>query len=137
MTEIIVLAVTRLSSGVCVAGITSDGEWIRPTRPNANDTWRQLEYDDCKEGVGDWIVRKGNTVRMDLVKPIPQGDHSEDWLVGKSRPEPVGELSEAEYKHVCQRITEAATDPVEGKQAHYCPVNVLGICCKSNKYKRL
>lgn len=117
MTEITILSVTRLSSGVCVAGIKKNGEWVRPTRPNANDTWRQLEYDDCKDAKGDWIVRKGNVVRIDLVKPIPQGDHSEDWLIGQSRPELVDELSDNEYENVCQRITEAATDTIEGEQA--------------------
>ena len=94
MTEIIVLAVTRLSDGVCVAGVTNDGDWVRPTRPNAAH-WRQLEYSDCRDASGEWIVRKGNTVRMDLIEPIPKGAHSEDWLVGQRHPELVEEVSKA------------------------------------------
>ena len=43
MTETTILAVTRLSSGVCVAGITKRGNWVRPTRPNHDDSWRQLD----------------------------------------------------------------------------------------------
>ena len=117
MTEITILSVTRLSSGVCVAGVANDGEWVRPTRPNASDTWRQLEYGDCKDVDGEWVVQKGNVVRMDLVKPIPRKDHSEDWLIGNNEPELVDELSDDEYRDVCDQITEEVTDHIEGKEA--------------------
>lgn len=79
MTEITILAVSRISDGVCVAGITDDGQWIRPTRPNRDDSWRQLELDDCSDIKGNWIVRKGNRVKFDLIESIPKGAHSEDW----------------------------------------------------------
>jgi len=61
MVEITILALTRLSDGVCAAGITNDGKWVRPTRPNPSG-WRQLEYSDCKDANGSWVVRKGNAV---------------------------------------------------------------------------
>lgn len=116
MTEITVLAVTRLSSGVCVAGTTMDGAWARPTRPNAQG-WRQLEYGDCKDKSGEWVVRKGNVVAMDLVKPIPNGAHTEDWLVGDRRPKLVKQLGEEEYRAVCDELTEDSTGPIEAADA--------------------
>jgi len=112
MVEITILALTRLSDGVCAAGITSKGKWIRPTRPNASG-WRQLEYSDCKDVDGQWVVRKGNVVRMDLVKHIPEKRHSEDWLIGSRKPEVVRELSDEEYLRTCRQVAETSTDPID------------------------
>ena len=72
------LAVTRLSDGVCVAGITRGGKWIRPIRPNSGDTWRQVEKADCKDKDGKWVVCKGCVVDMDIRDPIPRDIHVED-----------------------------------------------------------
>ncbi len=112
MTEIIVLAVTRLSDGVCVAGVINDGDWVRPTRSNAAG-WRQLEYGDCRDADREWVVRKGNVVRMDLAKPIPHASHSEDWLIGEQRPSLVKELSENDYHGICEELQEKSTMPIE------------------------
>lgn len=113
MTEITILAVSRISDGVCVAGITDDGQWIRPTRPNRDDSWRQLDRDDCRDVNGNWIVRKGNRVRIDLVEPIPKGTHSEDWRIGSRRAQLVHELSEQEYFGFCQNYQELTLEPIE------------------------
>ncbi len=117
MTEITILAVTRLSDGVCVAGITKDGEWVRPTRPNRNNTWRQLEYDDCKDDSGKWVVRKGNIVKMDLVEHIPQGYHSEDWLIGSRKAQLVHELPDNKYFDFCCNHREPSLEPLEQTKA--------------------
>jgi hypothetical protein len=116
MVEITILALTRLSDGVCVAGITNDGRWIRPTRPNPSG-WRQLEYSDCKDANAHWVVRKGNVVRMDIVKPIPEEQHSEDWLVGSRKPELVKKLSEKEYLRTCNQIADTSTAPIDNPNA--------------------
>ena len=117
MTEITILAVSRLSSGVCVAGVTSEREWIRPTRPNVNDIWRQLERSDCEDSDGQWVIRKGNVVRMDLVEPIPKGTHCEDWLIGKRKPKLVKELSDEDYQSICEDLTEKSLENVDCKDA--------------------
>lgn len=114
MTDIAILSVTRLSSGVCVAGVTSDGDWVRPTRPKLNDTWRQLEYGDCRDDNRRWVVRKGAWVRMRLVKRIPCGDHSEDWLIGNSRPIGLGPMSADDYKEIFSLVTEPSLAPIQG-----------------------
>lgn len=116
MVEITILALTRLSDGVCAAGITNDGKWIRPTRPNPSG-WRQLEYSDCKDASRHWIIQKGNMVRMDLKSPIPEGAHTEDWLVGAKKPELVEELSEQDYKRLCKKLAEGTTDLIKGSEA--------------------
>lgn len=113
MTEITILAVTRLSTGVCVAGITEDGQWIRPTRPNRDDSWRQLEFNDCKDTKGQWIVTKGNIVRMDLVRAIPRGNHSEDWIIGSKKPELLKEFSESEFRKFCEAHSENSLKSLE------------------------
>lgn len=117
MTEIAILAVTRLSSGVCVAGVTQDRRWVRPTRPNINDTWRQLEFNDCKDRNGKWIVQKGNVVSIDIIKPIPDGAHSEDWLVGNQKPTFLEELSEQNYRKLCQSLTEDSIGTLERQES--------------------
>jgi hypothetical protein len=116
VTEITILAVTRLSTGVCVAGITKDGQWVRPTRPNREDSWRQLEFNDCKDANGQWIVTKGNIVKMDLVRPIPRGNHSEDWVIGNKKPELLGEFSELEFGKFCEAHSENSLKSLEGNK---------------------
>lgn len=118
MTELTILSVTRLSSGVCVAGINQDGEWVRPTRPNCGDTWRQLEYADCKDSNGNWIVKNGNVVRMDLRDHISLGAHTEDWKIGDHKSELVEELSEDEYMDICEDISEDSLDPLVREEAN-------------------
>ena len=116
MTETTVLAVTRLGDGVCVAGVDGDGKWVRATRPSPSG-WRQLEYSDCKDRSGVWVVRKGNVVAMDLVKPIQLGAHTEDWLVGDNRPRLVKQLADDEYREVCRKLQENSTASIEGPNA--------------------
>lgn len=111
MTELTILSVTRLSSGVCVAGINQEGEWIRPTRSKPSG-WRQLEYDDCKDSNGNWIVQKGNVVRMDLIGPIPKEDHSEDWQIGDRKARLVHELSDDEFLNLCNNHEEPSLEPI-------------------------
>jgi len=113
MVDVVILAVTRLSSGVCVAGITDNGKWIRPTRPNYNKTWRQLEFDDCKNTNSDWIVKKGNIVRMDIREHIPSGFHTEDYLIGSQKPELLKTLSEKEYVSICEEYSEKSVSVLE------------------------
>lgn len=105
--EIALLAVTRLSDGVCLAGVNRAGAWIRPTRPaNLEDTWRQLEKEDCCDRQGNWVACKGNVVDVDLARAIPKGYHSEDWLVGERPIKLVRELPEDAHMKVCSRFSE-------------------------------
>lgn len=117
MTEIAVLAASRLSDGVCVAGITHQKQWVRPTRPKHDDTWRQLERSDCREARGQWVLAKGNVVRIDLVRPIPKEAHSEDWLIGPRKPELVRRLCDTDYRRVCRQIAEPSLEALDCDKA--------------------
>lgn len=117
MTDVIVLAVSRIGSGVCVAGVTGNGDWVRPTRPKSSDSWRQLEYDDCNDARGHWVMCKGHVVRMELTEHIPKDDHCEDWLIGDRKPELVGVLPEDEYRRLCQTTAENDLSAIEGVTA--------------------
>jgi hypothetical protein len=139
VTEITILAVSRLSDGVCVAGITDDGQWVRPTRPNKNDSWRQLESDDCKDNKGNWIIRKGNRVRMHLTDKIPEEAHSEDWLIGDKKPQLIEELSDEDYKTFCEKFTEDSLDVVDCENAkrsliliHPCKITSFSFAIETN-----
>jgi hypothetical protein len=105
-----------MGDGVCVAGITDDGHWIRPTRPRTKE-WRYLDYDDCKDSKGNWIVLKGNRVGMHLTERIPEGAHSEDWLIGDKRPQLIEKLSDGDYKTLCERFTEKSLDDIDCEEA--------------------
>lgn len=117
MTEVTIMSVTRLSSGVCVAGITEDGEWVRPTRPEPSG-WRQLKFEDCKDANDNWIVKKGNVVMMNLIKAIPTGEHSEDWLVGSGKPKLVRKIPEDDYYEFCKTHQELSLSPLLKPEAN-------------------
>ena len=76
-----------------------------------------MEHSDCRDESGDWAIRKGNIVAMNLVKPIPLGAHTEDWLVGQGRPKLVKQLADDEYREVCKELQEGSTAPIKGTDA--------------------
>ena len=109
-----ILAVSRISDGVCVAGVTDTGRWIRPTREHP-DGWRQLEYSDCRNAKGKWVIRKGNRVAVSVKKRISRVEdgHTEDFLVGDRPPELLEVLEEDEYRGICTKAEGADTSVIE------------------------
>jgi hypothetical protein len=79
--EILVLAMTRMRSGICTAGLTRESDpvtglrWVRPVR------------DFCTVQPGDMTGADGqliqccDVVEMNLIEPRPDPPHVEDWLV--------------------------------------------------------
>jgi len=105
--EIALRSVTRLSDGVCIAGVTRAGRWVRPTRRvKGDETWRQIEKSDGYDEEGNWVLRKGNVVDLELREAIPTGYRTEDWLLGDRPPRLVRELLEDRYRLVCRRFAE-------------------------------
>ena len=103
--ELIVMSVTRLSTGVCVACVTEDGTWVRPTRERAKG-WRQLEVEDLRDKWGQLVVRPGNVIRWRLGKPIPRDIHTEDRRVRGGRPTLLRCLALDEFLGLCSRLCE-------------------------------
>lgn len=103
--RLLVMAVTRLSDGVCVACLNEQCKWVRPTRENAKG-WRQLTVDDLKDPAGRIVVKVGNVVRWALGPPAPRDVHSEDVFVGAARPQFEKTLAHPELLRLCNRLCE-------------------------------
>lgn len=80
--DFIVMAVTKLGNGICVAGIhdkENGYEWIRPTRQENTD-WRALHALDLYDDNNELITKVGNAVSWDVVGKMQEvGPHVEDW----------------------------------------------------------
>lgn len=83
--EILILAVTRMRGGVCVAGMTAERDpitclrWVRPVKPH-----RQLLPGDIRYPDGA-LMRLGDVVAWGLGEPRPDPPHVEDVLVDPVR----------------------------------------------------
>jgi hypothetical protein len=103
--ELLVMSVTRLSDGVCVACLDERGQWVRPTRENYNG-WRQLTLRDLRDSEKRIVVKVGNVVRWELLKPIPRDVHREDAQVANACPRLERRLDDAELLSRCQAVRE-------------------------------
>lgn len=79
--SIVILAATRMKSGVCVAGLDSQMNWVRPIG------YRQFKLDPinltCQ---GKYVVENYNRVELQFDRKTGQPPHSEDVVVDWSRP---------------------------------------------------
>jgi len=78
--EILILAMTRMRSGICTAGFTREPDpvtglrWVRPVR----DFGTVLRGD--MTDAGGRLVQCSDVVELNLVAPHPDPPHVEDWL---------------------------------------------------------
>jgi hypothetical protein len=78
--EILILAMTRMLSGVCTAGFTREPDpvshlrWVRPVK--AYDT---LLLGDLTDAEGQ-VLQCGDVVKLNLQKHRPDPPHTEDWI---------------------------------------------------------
>ena len=78
--EVLIMAVTRMLSGVCTAGFTREPDptsglrWVRPVKEH--DT---LLLGDLTDADGR-VIQAGDVVELSLLSPRPQPPHSEDWV---------------------------------------------------------
>ncbi len=78
--HILVMAVTRMLSGVCMAGYTTQPHprsglcWVRPVK--AHDTLQLGDITDARRRV----LQCFDVVELDLIRPRPQPPHCEDWI---------------------------------------------------------
>jgi len=104
-TDLLVMAVTRLSDGVCVACLDQQNRWVRPTQENARG-WRQLTVGHLKDRTGRLVVQPGNLIRWDLGRPIPRDVHTEDVLVGNESPTLLRALPPDEFRRRCEAVED-------------------------------
>ena len=102
---LLVMSVTRLSDGVCVACLDEDNQWVRPTRENFRG-WRQLNVRDLRDAKQRIVVDVGNVVRWSLSTAIPRDVHCEDVQVAAVAPAFERSLSTTDLLSRCQAVLE-------------------------------
>jgi hypothetical protein len=93
--EMLIMAMTRMRSGICTAGFVHqpqadrDVTWVRPIKEFGS----LLLGDMCD--AGGRIAEMGDVVEIDLLRPRPDPIHQEDWLADfvKHRPRIVRQLA--------------------------------------------
>ena len=103
--RLLVMSVTRLSDGVCVACVDEHNTWVRPTR-DKTPGWRQLDARDLRDARGQVVVKVGHIVDWPVGPPAPQGVHVEDVLVTCSPPRPAATLTHDELLRRCGDLCE-------------------------------
>ncbi len=80
LTQVLLLAVTRMLSGFCIAGLTTERHpashlrWVRPVKEHGT-----LLLGDLTDASGR-VIQCNDVVELDLQAPRPQPPHVEDWL---------------------------------------------------------
>ena len=89
--RIVVLAVTKMLSGMCTAGISmSTGKWVRPIKEFGVIRLGDITYRDRT------VMQPFDIVDLSVSKPLPRPPHIEDWVCDftRSRPIRVGNLED-------------------------------------------
>jgi hypothetical protein len=86
--EVLILAVTKMLSGVCIAGMTTERDpvtglkWVRPVKD-----FGTLLLGDLTDQRGT-VIHPFDVVELNLVKPHPDPPHVEDWVTDFVRHRP-------------------------------------------------
>jgi hypothetical protein len=79
-TEVLILAMTKMLSGICTAGFVNEPDpvtglrWVRPVRE-----FGALVPEDMTDESGH-LMQCGDVVQLCLLSPHPDPPHTEDWL---------------------------------------------------------
>jgi len=86
--EVLLLAVTKMLAGVCVAGMTAEADpvsglrWVRPVREYGNILLSDITT------AGGRVLQPFDVVAIDLLRPRPDPPHAEDWIADLVRTRP-------------------------------------------------
>lgn len=86
--EVLILAMSRMLSGICTAGLAREPDpvtglrWVRPVRE-----FGALQPGDVTDADGR-LAQCGDVVELNLLKPRPDPPHVEDWLTDFVRHRP-------------------------------------------------
>jgi len=112
--EVIILAVTKMHGGVCIAGIDNQGRWVRPIRPTKKrigeyDTitdYCLLPIDFFHKGKSHFI--NGAITRIYLTSHSPTPPHIEDWIIDtRKKPQLLRKLSDQEQTEIYAKYCES------------------------------
>lgn len=98
--EIVCIANSRKLGGRCVAGVTLDGQWVRPVRAGGDGELHRPDYvlDNGAE------VAALDVVLMELGDHVPEPHQPENWLLASSRWQFVGHLAGDEANALLRRV---------------------------------
>lgn len=88
MQDVLIMAMTRMRSGICTAGFINEPhsasglQWVRPVKE-----YGSLLLGDMSDAKGR-VVQVGDVIALNLLKPRPDPTHAEDWLTDFVRRRP-------------------------------------------------
>ena len=86
--QVLILAITKMLSGICVAGFTPEPDpvtglrWVRPVRD-----FDTIQPGDMTDADGR-LTQCSDVVELNLIAPRPDPPHTEDWLTDFVRHRP-------------------------------------------------
>lgn len=86
--EVLILAVTQMAGGVCIAGMSTERDpvtvlrWVRPIREGGHVLLGDITTP------GGQVLRPFDVVAFNLQRPHPQPPHTEDWIADFVRQRP-------------------------------------------------
>ncbi len=78
--KVLILAVTKMLGGVCIAGMTTEPDpvtglrWVRPVREHGHVLLGDITTSDGT------VLRPFDVVEFNLLRPCPVPPHTEDWI---------------------------------------------------------
>ncbi len=142
--QVLILALSKMLSGVCTAGLTSDPDpvtglrWVRPVREH--DT---LLPGDLTTSEGD-LVQCGDVVELNLISHRPSPPHAEDWITDfiRCRPRRVRRLQgERRGRFLAEHLDRAPEDVLIHQTRSLCLVRpeqvqaIFSLDAYSGKYE--
>jgi hypothetical protein len=109
MTDLVLLAVTRMLSGVCIGGVAPDGgPWVRPVKAFGCPQLGDIRYADGT------LMQPFDVVALQLLERRPAPPHVEDVLCDfvHPRPERRGRLVGPEREAFLQRCVDPCPSEV-------------------------
>ncbi len=108
MSRITLLAVTRMLSGVCIAGLDEEGRWVRPVKERAGLLIGDITYPTRA------VMQTFDVAEFPVLRARPQPPHVEDFISDfiRARPRLVGHLAPEERAGFLAAHAETDASPV-------------------------
>ncbi len=123
-TALVILAVTAMRTGVCIAGVRQDAPsvWVRPVREFGTVTLGDITYPD--QAGERRVMRPFDIVEITLDAHYPEPPFVEDWVCDFSRHRPrlLGTLEEGERLALLQAASASKESVWSGHDRS------LGVC---------
>ncbi|MGD8623845.1 MAG: hypothetical protein PVF47_08125 [Anaerolineae bacterium] len=128
--EVLMLAVTKMLAGVCIAGMTTEPDpvsglrWVRPVREGGHVLLGDITTPDGT------VLRPFDVVEFNLLQPQPEPPHSEDWVADfvHHRPRVVRRLEGERRARFLRRYLDSAPGQVlRTQERSLCLVRPQGV----------